>query len=105
MIRVRFKDVGEIRMGSPYSICRLELSGGKIPELPETDWQDRRAYSPDKRFLGLVRWDTPGNEPGFRIFTIDSARGTHTVSRRIKGCCVKLSWDRKHGFQAEVFRL
>jgi hypothetical protein len=104
MIRVRFKDVGEIRMGSPYNSCRLVLTGTKVPELPETDWQDRAAYSPRKRFLGLVRWDTRGNTPGFRIFTIDSRKGACTASRRIRGLCKRIYWERGIGFKTEADR-
>ena len=92
MIRVAFQDVKEIRMGSPYNVCRIRLSGPWVPNLPNTDWQDLSAQRDDGEAVALVRWDTPNNEPGFRIVVINSQMKTVRTSQRFQGCCQRLSW-------------
>ena len=67
MTKVAFRNRREVRMGSPHQTCRMQLSGDWQPRLELDDWQDLQAQSPDGRYLALVRWDTRGNTPGFRI--------------------------------------
>jgi len=92
MIDVTFSDTTEIRMGSPFNICRISISGPWVPDLPETDWQDLKALREDGEALALVRWDTPGNVPGFRIYLLNRESETVTVSERFPGCCQELTW-------------
>jgi len=82
----------EIRQGSPHQIGCLRLSGEWTPELEEDGWQPIYARSPDKRYLILVRWDTPGNTPGFRLILIDEKQKSVESSQRILGCCESLKW-------------
>lgn len=79
-------------MGSPWDSCDLWIDGDWSPDLPVQDWQGLSAESPDGRYLALVRWDTTGNEPGFRIYTLDDVLHTVAVSPREHGCCVKVWW-------------
>jgi hypothetical protein len=92
MIEVRFRSRGEIRMGSPFSVYDLKLSGDWVPELPTHDWQNVYARSPDERYLILTRWDTTGNVPGFYFVLIDSVRKTTVQTGVYPGCCTKLTW-------------
>lgn len=92
-LRVRFRNKREIRMGSPYSICDISFSGEWIPPLPETDWQDRKAVSPDGETMALVLWNTAGNCPGFHVIRIDLKNRTYHKTKRIMGICKSLRWD------------
>lgn len=92
-LRVRFRNVREIRMGSPYRVCAIAFEGDWIPPLPADDWQDLRAASPDGRHLALVRWNTEGNVPGFHVVRIDTKMRTFHKTRRILGLCKRIFWD------------
>jgi hypothetical protein len=103
-LTVQFIDCSEVRMGSPYDCCNIKLEGSWIPQLPEGDWQNISASSPDGRFLGLVRWSSPGNQPGFYVFTIDLQDRAVRKSSRIKGCCESPWWEGAR-FKWRAFRL
>jgi hypothetical protein len=93
MLRVRFQNCAEIRMGSPFQVCHLHLEGSWIPDVVSGDgWQNVSASSPDGRFIGLVQWDVTGNEPGFRIVTVDCVAREVIYSGRKRGCCQALTW-------------
>lgn len=93
MLRAYFDDCAEIRMGSPFRLCRLRLEGAWIPPVPnDLGWQNLSATSPDDRFVALVRWDHVGNNPGFRILTVDCRDRTVRMTERIPGCCESLAW-------------
>jgi len=92
MITVHFLNSHEIRMGSPYQICSLQLEGEWTPDLEERGWQPLYSRSPDGRYLGLVEWDTADNTPGFRVILIDENQKTVEASQRIPGCCESLMW-------------
>ena len=101
MLNIRFENCSEIRMGSRFRTCRLVLKGAWIPELGDRDWQDVTARSPDGRFVGLVCWDTAGNDPGFRVVAIDCVARQVTTSARLPGCCEALEWTGSR-FEARV---
>lgn len=82
-----FEQIREVRMGSPYHICTIRFSESLRPRLPTTDYQDLFAVSPDEKHYALVRWDTPDNEPGFRVIIVNSETADLWQSQRIKGCC------------------
>ncbi len=105
-IRVRFLGCGEIRMGSPYSTCRVRLTGEWVPELPGQgdDFQNLKAWSPDRRFLALVRWATGSNLPGFKVVIISLESRSVTQSRRRKGCCQSIRWE-DGAFRFQAFAL
>ncbi len=92
MLQVAFFNRREIRMGSPYNVCGIRLYGSWVPELPEADWQDIRAYRPDRKVVALVRWDVPGNVPGFRLWILDTIDEMVETSERFPGCCTSLEW-------------
>ncbi len=103
-IRVRFIDKMEVRMGSPYAICRVSLSGTWIPELPNNGegFQDVKAWSQDKTTLGLIQWQVNSNEPGFRILSISVQEKQVLTSQRISGCCCSFEW-RDGAFRYRAF--
>jgi len=103
MINVEFVDLSEIRMGSPYNVCKLHLSGSWIPDLPGTDWQDLQACWDGGTLVALVRWDTPGNRPGFRIWVLDGREKTVWTSDRYPGCCRNLEWLDRRSVAWEAF--
>jgi hypothetical protein len=107
LIRVRFVNPVEIRMGSPYCACRVHLSGAWVPDLPNAGdgFQNLRAWSPDGRHLGLVQWEIRKNDPGFRIVIIAVRQRRVLISPRVAGCCESLKWDgRGFKYQALVIR-
>ncbi|RLC83959.1 MAG: hypothetical protein DRI37_09615 [Chloroflexi bacterium] len=92
-IEVEFYNCGEVRMGSPFNACKIRLRGRWIPELPQdVTWQDRIAQSPDGQYTALVYWDTPKNEPGFRVVTVDELNKTVCQSERVLGLCKEIWW-------------
>ena len=93
-LRVRFLNVREIRMGSPYNLCEIEFDGEWIPPLSTEDWQDLKAQSPDKRYLALVQWNAAGNVPGFHVVRIDTKKKNYHKTKRIMGLCKKIYWDK-----------
>jgi len=93
MLRAYFDDCTEIRMGSPFRLCRLRLDGSWIPPVPnDLGWQNLSATSPNGRFVALVRWDHVANNPGFRILTVDCRDHTVQTTERTPGCCESLAW-------------
>jgi hypothetical protein len=92
-VKVSFKHRREIRMGSLHQACELELTGAWRPRLERGGWQDVSARSPDGRYVGLVRWDSRGNTPGFRVVVLDSSSERVYRSRRFSGCCKSLQWS------------
>lgn len=93
LLRVRFEECGEFRVGSPYQSCKLRLDGEWAPSLPAEGWIRVSAFSPDRRFTGLVHWDTRDNAPGFRVFAIDSVDRSYEISDRYDGYCQSLAWS------------
>lgn len=88
-----FDDCAEIRMGSPFRLCRLRLEGSWIPPVPKDQgWQNLSATSPDGRFVALIRWDIVANDPGFRVLDVDCSDRKVRTSERIHGCCESLAW-------------
>ena len=93
MIEVAFANCDEIRMGSPWRRCDVEIRGEWSPDLPATDWLEVFATSTSREQVALVRWDIRDNEPGFRVVTVDANDRTVTESPRIEGICAELTWD------------
>lgn len=104
MLKVRFHNCREMRMGSPFDNCDLKAAGDWIPpELQEPrDWVKIKALSADNRRLALACWETPGNVPGFRILVIDTAARRVQISERLPGCCNGLKFDAE-GLQWQAF--
>lgn len=90
-LKVNFLDVSEIRMGSPYHICRLELKGLDLPFIEDlTEFQDIYSWSDDYKYLALVRWNTENNEPGFHLLIFDIKKKRVKETKRFEGCCSKV---------------
>ncbi|HYF29504.1 MAG TPA: hypothetical protein VD993_00145 [Chitinophagaceae bacterium] len=84
-VRVKIINPQEIRMGSPFNLCGIELEGLDEIELPKGNWQDKYAWSGDSIKLVLVRWNFERNDPGFSFFIIDTDTGNVKQSDRIMG--------------------
>lgn len=69
---INFIDKMEIRMGSPFNHCKVEVKGLTLPELSVETFQDIYNWADDYEYLGLVKWNiNDNNEPGFNIFVVD----------------------------------
>ena len=79
------KDVTEIRMGSPYNSCAIELSGADKITLPKATWQDKYAWNDSSTKLVLVKWEGFSDGPVFRLFIIDTETGKTQESIRMFG--------------------
>ena len=66
--QIKVTNVDEVRMGSPYNRCNIELVGFDKTKLPEGGWQDKYAWSDDSKTLVLIKWDFENNKPGFHLF-------------------------------------
>ena len=83
--QIKIVDHGEVRMGSPYNSCEIQLIGSDKVQIPKHEWQDKYAWSDDSRKLVLIKWSFEKNEPGFQFFIIDTTTGATTESARIFG--------------------
>ncbi len=72
---IKITNASEIRMGSPYSHCDIELAGFDKIKLPKSGWQDKFAWTDDSKKLVLIKWDFENNDPGFHLFHIDIETG------------------------------
>jgi hypothetical protein len=88
--KIKFLDTSEVRMGSPYNNCHIELIGTDI-KLPKVGWQDKFAWTSDSKKLVLVKWNFDKNEPSFHFFIIDTQTGKSFESKRIFGLLDNLS--------------
>ena len=82
---VKVMNPSEIRMGSPYNSCEIELVGFDDIELPNVAWQDKYAWSEDFKKLILIQWNFDLNEPGFHFYIIDTNTGNSHTTERIFG--------------------
>ena len=89
---VQFNDMVEIRMGSPFNVGSVKISGGYSPELPAMAYQDLSLLTEDKHVIFLVRWIS-ANEPQFVVQKIDDRSKTSIDSQPIPGCCQGLTFS------------
>ena len=82
---LRLKNVDEIRMGSPYRSCEIEIIGFAKFNLPRYMWQDKYAWSDDSKSLVLVKWNYENNEPSFHLVLINTETGEMIESPKIFG--------------------
>ncbi len=84
----------EIRVGSPYSTCQYKFKGTSI-QLPKSNWQNKYAWSLDKKFLVLIQYNFIKNDPGFLLYIIDTKMDTVKITKRIKGFVKTISVENK----------
>lgn len=85
MVEIKISNLSEIRMGSPYNTCDIELIGINDFHLPKSGWQDKYAFTEDFKKLVLIRWSFPNNEPGFILYLIDIENLSYQESIRLLG--------------------
>lgn len=83
--QVKVTNAGEVRMGSPYNNCDIELIGFEKLKLPKAGWQDKYAWSEDSKNLLLIKWNFQNNVPGFHLFLINTETGQTKESPRFTG--------------------
>ncbi len=88
---VRISNRSEVRMGSPYNICNIELIGQHLIDLPRSGWQDKIAWSNDSKRLVLVELNLEKNEPAFHLFIIDTTTGKTIKGSKISGLVNNIS--------------
>jgi hypothetical protein len=82
---IKFNNVVEIRMGSPYHSCNIELNGITDIVIPLAEWQDKYAWSSDYTKLALIKWNFENNQAGFNIYLIELATNRTEESPKILG--------------------
>ena len=87
MYKLNFLNPGEIRMGSPYNIADVDLSGGFVPNLDGHEFQDKGRVSASGDTVLLVEWALLNNEPGFIVWLVSHQDGTVKKSPRQEGLC------------------
>lgn len=92
MIKVITSNQIEVRMGSPYNVCDIEVEGVDI-QIPKSGWQDIYTFSNEKQLLILVRWNLDENLPGFNCYFIKLPTGHKTISKRIEGIVTDIEVD------------
>jgi hypothetical protein len=88
---LKITNCDEVRMGSPYKRCDIELIGFDKIKLPIGGWQDKYAWSDDSKKLVLIKWDFEKNDPGFHLFLINAETGLTKESPRLFGLPNKIS--------------
>lgn len=83
----------EVRMGSPYKTCTIQFIGSKQPYIGTTDYQEIYAWTTDRDYLALVRWNIRNNKPGYNIYLVESESGRVSVSDRFEGFCKDVEFD------------
>ncbi len=89
--QIKMTDVSEIRMGSPYNHCHIELIGTNKIKLPKSGWQDKYAWTSDSKRLVLVKWNLENNIPSFNFFLIDTEKDRTLESKRMLGIVDSIS--------------
>lgn len=91
-IEVIFSNCDEIRMGSPFNICEIELRGAKEIVLNKSGWQDKYCWSKDYKNLCLIKWNGENNIPSFNAVLIDVDNWKMYKTNKIDGCCAEVSF-------------
>lgn len=83
--QIKMTNVEEVRMGSPFMNCDIEIVGFDKIKLPRNGWQNKYAWSNDSQKLVLIKWDFDNNEPSFHLFLIDILTGETKKSPKLFG--------------------
>lgn len=103
MYRIRFKNVCEVRMGSPYNIAEPELVGQFVPDLSQFDFQDKSSISISGDRVAISQWAIEENDPGFIIWCISGKKRTVWKSPRFRGICEALSFVSEDLVEISIF--
>lgn len=90
MQKLTFKNIVEIRMGSPFNIAEVVLFGGFVPDLSGYTFQDIGLVDQADSVVYLVQWEIENNEPGFKIWQISSNEKSICKTNRFEGCCKEM---------------
>ena len=92
MYHLKFLNPVEVRMGSPFNVADVELTGEFIPSFEGASFQDKGIISFEGKVCFLIEWKTmPGNRPGFCVWKVSEQGRTVQKSEPIEGCCEKIS--------------
>ena len=92
LFKVNFINPREIRMGSPYYMCRIEIEGNSKLKVDDAAWQNICACTDDKKYLALIEFNLTNNEPGFHIVIFNTLTGAFRRSDRIMGLVNSISF-------------
>ena len=87
MYSLDFKNKGEIRMGSPYNLADVRLSGEFVPDFRGCEFQDKGSVNQTGDAVALVQWAIENNSPGVIVWMISEKDRLLKKSRRLSGCC------------------
>ena len=105
MFTLSFKNCSEIRMGSPFNMADVELTGEYIPDLSRYSFQDIGLVNPAKDTVYLVQWETTNNEPGFIVWQIRERDRSISKSDRISGFCKDLQLDSTEKLRIIIYKV
>lgn len=91
--QIKITNVEEVRMGSPYNGCNIELINFNKVKLPIGGWQGKFAWTDNSKRLVLIRWNFEKNTPGFHLFLIDIETGQTKESPRLLGLPNSISFE------------
>lgn len=91
MYNLAFKNICEIRMGSPFNVAEVVLSGEYVPDLSSFTFQDIGLVDSKEGVVYLVQWEIEHNVPGFRIWRISSVEQKVYKTDKLNGCCKKMT--------------
>jgi hypothetical protein len=89
--QVNITNISEVRMGSPYSTCEIELIGFDKVSIAKNGWQDKYAWSRDSSKLVLIKLDFENNIPAFHFFIINVDTGETKESNKYFGLVNEIS--------------
>lgn len=93
MYKLEFINSCEIRMGSPFNIADVKLTGQFVPNFDGIEFQDKGRTSESKNEVLLVQWMIIDNDPGFIVWKISATDHSIKKSSRISGCCQNIEFQ------------
>ncbi|MEO7163936.1 MAG: hypothetical protein ABI041_13535 [Bdellovibrionia bacterium] len=103
MYLLKFNNTFEVRMGSPFNVAEVELTGNFVPSLNDRSFQDKGIVSSDGRVCYLIEWKVlEGNSPGFQLWKISEEDKSVKKSKVITGCCEAIQ-ETQQGILLRVF--
>ncbi len=91
MYQLKFINPFEIRMGSPFNVAEVALTGDFLPNLADKSFQDIGAVTANGNVCYLIEWKVlEKNSPGFQLWKISELDRSVSKSKVIPGCCEAL---------------